>query len=74
MVSAIKVRPALLIERKALEALQTRASLANPGDRDALIANPDAIELPPSQIEEGQVLVAEVSGTIVGFGHGRTAD
>jgi GNAT superfamily N-acetyltransferase len=67
MVSEIKVRPALLIELEALEALQTRASLANPGDRDALIANPDAIELPPSQIEDGQVHVAEVSGTVVGF-------
>jgi GNAT superfamily N-acetyltransferase len=67
MAGEINVRPALLIEREALEALQLRASLANPGDRDALLANLDAIELPSSQIEEGQVLVAEVNGTVVGF-------
>ena len=40
------IRPALIGERAALEALQWRASLANPGDRDHLLANPDAIVLP----------------------------
>ena len=61
------VRAAVPADRKALEALQWRASLNNPGDRDALLANPDAIEVPLQHIEAGGVFVAEVSGTIKGF-------
>ena len=51
-----------------LEQLQRSASLANPGDRDALLANPDAIELPEEQLERGQVLLAEIDGVVRGFG------
>lgn len=61
------VRPALASEQKQLEALQWRASLNNPGDRDALLAHPDAIELPLEQISLGGVFVAEVSGSVMGF-------
>ena len=61
------VRLALPTEQRELEALQLRASLQNPGDRDALLANPDAIELPLDQITMGQVFVVEVSGAIQGF-------
>ena len=50
-----------------LEALQRRASLANEEHRAALEANPDAIELPLDQLEQGQVLVAELDGRIAGF-------
>ena len=50
-----------------LEALQCRASLANEEHRAALEANPDAIELPLDQLEQGQVLVAELDGRIAGF-------
>ena len=50
-----------------LESLQVRASLANPGDRDALLHHPDAIDVPIEQIEAGQVFVAEIDGAIVGF-------
>ena len=39
----------------------------NPGDRDALLANPDAIELPIEQIAAGLVFVCERGGEIVGF-------
>jgi len=45
MLSA-KMRPAVASERKSLEGLQWRASLKNPGDSAALLANRDAIELP----------------------------
>jgi GNAT superfamily N-acetyltransferase len=65
--SDILIRPALQTERSSLEALQWRASLANSGDRDSLLANPDAIELPPEQIADGHVLVAQRDGVIVGF-------
>ena len=60
-------RLAIVAEQKDLEALQWRASLNNPGDREALLANPDAIELPLSQIENGHVFVAERDGVTVGF-------
>jgi len=63
----IVIRPALQTERSSLEALQWRASLANPGDRDSLLANPDAIALPDEQIADGHVLVAQLDGVIVGF-------
>jgi GNAT superfamily N-acetyltransferase len=65
--SDVVIRPALPSERSSLEALQWRASLANPGDRDALLANPDAIVLPSAQIAAGDVFVAQRDDVIVGF-------
>lgn len=61
------IRRAAVSEQKELEDLQLRASLTNAGDRDALLAHPDAIELPAAQITAGGVFVAEWTGTIVGF-------
>ena len=63
----VLIRPALPSERHALEALQRRASLSNPGDREALLANPDAIDLPVEQIDAGLVFVLEAAGSIKGF-------
>ncbi|BCS32400.1 hypothetical protein TBR22_A16140 [Luteitalea sp. TBR-22] len=60
-------RSARVSEREALEALQWRASLNNPGDREALLAHPDAIHIPPDQLAGGLVFVAESGGAIVGF-------
>jgi GNAT superfamily N-acetyltransferase len=65
--SDVVIRAALPAERSSLEALQRRASLANRGDRDALLANPDAIALPIEQIEQSCVFVAELDGVVVGF-------
>lgn len=62
-----RIRPARLMEREALEALQRRASLALPRYRQQLEANPDAIHLPAEQIESGAVVVAEMDGAIAGF-------
>lgn len=67
MMHNVLIRTAVVSERQALEALQRRASLNNPGDREALLANPDAIELPPDQIDAGYVFVAERDGVIAGF-------
>jgi N-acetylglutamate synthase-like GNAT family acetyltransferase len=61
------VRSAVVSERKQLEELQWRASLNNPGDRDALLEHPGAIELPIDQIVNGSVFVAEVEDSVVGF-------
>jgi GNAT superfamily N-acetyltransferase len=66
MTRNILIRPAVMGERQALEALERRASLNNPGDRDALLANPEAIELPPGQIAAAHVFIAERDGAIVG--------
>jgi GNAT superfamily N-acetyltransferase len=54
-------------EHEELEELQRRASLELDEYRDQLLANPDAIHLPPAQIANGQVIVAEFDGTIAGF-------
>jgi GNAT superfamily N-acetyltransferase len=63
----LTIRQALLSEQQALEALQWRASLGNAGDRDVLLRHPDAIAIPPQQIAEGHVFVAEMDGGIAGF-------
>jgi N-acetylglutamate synthase-like GNAT family acetyltransferase len=62
-----QIRVALASERRALEALQMRASLSNPGDREVLIANPDAVDIPLEQINAGHVFVIEAAGSIKGF-------
>jgi GNAT superfamily N-acetyltransferase len=60
-------RLALPAERSALEELQRRASLIWEEDREALLAHPDAIELPLEQITDGRTVVAESVGTLLGF-------
>ena len=67
MTNKVRIRSAVVSEQKALQALQLRASLNNPGDREALLANPDAIELPLEQIAADRVFVAERGGAIVDF-------
>jgi GNAT superfamily N-acetyltransferase len=63
----VSIRLARRDEQTMLESLQRRASLSNPGDRDALLANPDAIALPIEQIASGFVFVAERDGIVAGF-------
>lgn len=65
--SDIAIRLARISERGLLEALQRRASLSNSADRDALLTNPDSINLPLQQISDGRVFVAERNGAIAGF-------
>jgi len=66
-VQDLRIRVAQPSEKLQLEQLQWRASLGNPGDRDALLSHPDAIELPAEQIAAGAVFVAESEGVVVGF-------
>ena len=54
-------------EHDELEELQRRASLELDEYREQLLANPDAIHVPPAQIANGQVIVADMEGVIVGF-------
>ena len=65
--SDVVCRQAATSEQKALEALQWRASLTNASYRDALLAHPDAVELPLDQIAAGHVFVAERAGVTLGF-------
>jgi N-acetylglutamate synthase-like GNAT family acetyltransferase len=66
-VTGFPIRCAVISEQKELEDLQLRASLTNVGDRDALLAHPDAVKLPIDQIAAGAVFVSERNGVIVGF-------
>jgi GNAT superfamily N-acetyltransferase len=61
------LRLAVAAERSALEELQRRASLVYEEDREALLAHPDAIELPLEQITDGRTIVAESGGELLGF-------
>lgn len=54
-------------EHAELEQLQAHASLELPEYREQLLANPDAMHLPPAQIANGQVMIAEFNGQIAGF-------
>ena len=63
----ISLRLAQPEEHEELEDLQRRASIELPDYREQLLANPDAIHLPPAQIATGQVIVAELAGEIAGF-------
>jgi len=67
MTGEVSIRLARMEEKGALEALQMRASLNNPGDREAILAHPDAVSLPESQLSAEQVYVAEVGDSVCGF-------
>jgi GNAT superfamily N-acetyltransferase len=67
MTQDVSIRPARSDEQAMLEALQRRASLSNPGDRDAVLANPDAIAVPIEQITDGCVFLAECDDGVAGF-------
>ena len=64
---AVALRLARPEEHDELEALQLRASLELNEYRKQLQANPGAIHLPPAQIANGQVIVAELGGEVAGF-------
>ena len=64
---ALSLRLARPDEREELEEIQRRASLELPDYRQQLLAEPDAIHLPPAQIANGQVIVAEFNGEVAGF-------
>jgi len=63
----ILIRTAGINEKRALEQVQLRASLANPGDRDHILNHPDIISIPDAQILSGDVFVAERNSMLLGF-------
>ena len=64
---AVALRLARPEEHDELEELQRRASLELNEYRKQLQANPEAVHLPPAQIANGQVIVAELDGEVAGF-------
>lgn len=67
MPAPLTFRPASPDDRSTLLALQWRSSLGNPNDREALLANPDAIDIPAEQLTPGQCVIAVMNETDVGF-------
>jgi GNAT superfamily N-acetyltransferase len=67
-VAVIHVRSAVAGDLPALRRIFRRASLSNAGDRDVLLAHPDALELPDGGVADGRTPVAVAAdGTVVGF-------
>ena len=54
-------------EHEQLEQVMAHASLELPDYREQLLAHPEELHVPPAQIANGQVIVAELEGSIVGF-------
>jgi GNAT superfamily N-acetyltransferase len=64
----IAVRPARPGDHPALQRIFRRASLSNPGDRAALLAHPEVLDLDAGLIGRGRTRVATLAdGTIIGF-------
>jgi GNAT superfamily N-acetyltransferase len=64
----VSVRTAVVAERRALEGLMMRASVASTRYGPELQAHPDAVSVPAEQFADGLVRVAERDdGTVAGF-------
>src|SRR3954464_11791326 len=62
------VRAATAADEPAVARIFRRASLSNAGDRDALLAHPEALVLADDLIARGRTRVATTpDGTVVGF-------
>lgn len=67
-VTVIRIRSAVAGDLPALRCIFRRASLSNAGDRDALLANPDALELSHGGVADGRTRVAVAAdASVVGF-------
>ena len=67
MAGDLTIRLARADERPMLIGLQRQASLMWEEDREALLAEPDVIDVPSGQIAEGRVHVCERDGVVAGF-------
>src|SRR3954447_14438250 len=73
--STFSVRDAVAGDEPALARIFRAASLSNAGDRDALLAHPEALTLADDVLAGGRTLVAaSADGTVVGFARTRPAD
>jgi GNAT superfamily N-acetyltransferase len=67
MATELTIRVAVRDEKKALEDLQRRASLVWEDYREALLAHPEAMELPLEHLDAGHTVVAERGKQLLGF-------
>jgi GNAT superfamily N-acetyltransferase len=73
--ATVQVRDGTLDDASVLGDIFRRASLSNEGDRDILLANPDALELSDTAVREGRTRVAvAVDESIAGFASTRMLD
>src|SRR3954451_24351839 len=73
--STFSVRDAVAGDEPALARIFRAASLSNAGDRDALLAHPEALTLPHDVLACGRTRVAtSADGTVVGIGRTRPTD
>lgn len=64
----VAIRPAVPADIDDLRAVFRRASLANDGDRIALLAHPEWLVLPDEGVRQGRTRVAvSPTGSVVGF-------
>ena len=64
---AFVIRDAMPADLAALRDVYRRASLSNEGDRETLLANPDALEFPGLAGDDRRTRVATADGRIAGF-------
>ena len=64
---AVTLRVARAEEHDELEELQRRASLERHDYREQMLGEPDTVHLPHAQVANGQVIIAELDGKVVGF-------
>src|SRR4051794_1886161 len=73
--STFSVRDAAEGDEPALARIFRRASLSNAGDRDVLLAHPEALTLPDDVLASGRTRVAtKTDGTVVGFARTQPTD
>jgi predicted N-acetyltransferase YhbS len=65
--SDVEIRSAGPADVDAIQRVYRRASLSNEGDRDALLAHPDALVFDPAPVAGGRTRVAVDDGDVVGF-------
>ncbi len=68
------IRPGVPADLAAVRDVFRRASLANAGDRAALLAHPEHLILGPDGLNEGRTQVADENGSVVGFATWTDAD
>jgi ribosomal protein S18 acetylase RimI-like enzyme len=68
----LRIRTAVDADVAALRTIYRESSLANPSDRDVLLAHPEVLEWDATVVIEGRTRVAIIGETIVGFATLRT--
>lgn len=63
----MEIRDATVADLTALRDVFRRASLSNDGDREVLLAHPEALEYADAWVVRGLTRVALVDGRVVGF-------